>query len=444
MDSIAIISFANCPKGQSRPGMRAVMEYAMRDEKTKWNGENLVSGLNCSPQTVYNDFITTKLFRGKDSNRMFYHMVQSFPKGEAVPPAVAHEMAVKLAAYFKEYEVLVCTHTDRDHVHSHFIINSVSFETGRKFHISTPEIEPIHRLNDTLCMEYGFEVCVPKPKEQRVKSMKTSEYHAAAKGESWKMRLINTIDDCMKCAGSREHFMQLMEFEGYAVKWTDSRKSITYTTPDGMKCRDDKLHETKYLKEMMEIELRIRQEIIAGGAETAQHSKAKSDAPTTSHTAELPFDRGEIAESTPQSGGDLGWHRGTGEQDHCVAAAEPSYPSPNGQPADTGGAGANQPAAVRDSTDTLTGWEAERSYFFTVEAPLAETHMVAAVGDSAPDFTGLGGNLVQLGRAVEGLDNFIPVKDATTMPQAHSGRKKKLAVGQKEDDHSGYDFEMKM
>jgi hypothetical protein len=123
-------------------------------------------------------------------------------------------------------------------------------------------------------MEYGFEICKPKPKYDRTKSMSVSEYHAAAKGESWKMRLVNTIDECMKYAGSKDEFIQLMEFEGYGVKWTDTRKSITYTTPKGMKCRDDRLHESKYLKERMDLELRIRQEIIAGRTQTAEQTTA--------------------------------------------------------------------------------------------------------------------------------------------------------------------------
>lgn len=437
MVSIAIVSFANCPKGQSRPGMRAVMHYAMQDEKTRWNGENLISGINCSPQTVYNDFINTKLLHGKDGNRMFYHMVQSFPKGEAVPPEVAHEMALKLAAYFKDYEVLICTHTDRNHIHSHFIINSVSFETGQKFHISTPEIEPIRQLNDALCMEYGFEVCQPKPKEKRVKSMKTSEYHAAARSESWKMRLINTVDECMKFAGNREEFIQLMAFEGYAVKWTDTRKNITYTTPEGKKCGDDKLHDTKYLKERMELEFRIRQEIIAGGVEKPQPTAARSAVHTSNNTTTVADERGASAQPLSQSAGGFG-------RDICPANTDEGDTISVRQSAHASGAAANQQPADHDTANAFTGWEAEREAFFFPRATVSDFRMDTHVHSPAAGLSGIAGNLVQLGRAVERLDNPVPVKDATNIPQAHSGKKKKLAVGQKANDHSGYDFEMKM
>ncbi len=107
--------------------------------------------------------------------------------------------------------------------------------------------------------------------------MGTREYRSAAKGESWKFRLMNTIDQCMKYAETKEEFISLMESEGYQVRWTDSRKNITYTTPEGMKCRDDRLHETKYTKEVMEREFRIRAEIISGGIETAEPISVRTD-----------------------------------------------------------------------------------------------------------------------------------------------------------------------
>ena len=71
---------------------------------------------------------------------MFYHMVQSFPKGAAVDPRQAREAARRLAEYFAGCEVLVCTHVDREHIHSHCVINSVNFETGKKLHMAKEQI----------------------------------------------------------------------------------------------------------------------------------------------------------------------------------------------------------------------------------------------------------------------------------------------------------------
>lgn len=100
--------------------MAAVMKYIMREEKNEWQGQQLISGVNCRPETVCDAFLRTKLLYHKDSGTMYYHMVQSFPKGEKVDPVTAHAAALKLAEYFGDHEVLACTHTDRDHIHSHF------------------------------------------------------------------------------------------------------------------------------------------------------------------------------------------------------------------------------------------------------------------------------------------------------------------------------------
>lgn len=413
--------------------MSAVMNYAMKTEKTLFEGERLVSGLNCSPETVYYEFINTKLLHGKDSGRMYYHMTQSFPKGEDVPPKIAHEMSVKLAEHFKDYEVLICTHTDRDHIHSHFIINSVAFDSGRKFHISTPEIEPIRQLNDRLCMEYGFEICQPKPKHERTKSMSVAEYHSAAKGESWKIRLMNTIDECMKHAGSKAEFIELMEFEGYGVKWTDTRKSITYTTPKGIKCRDDRLHESKYLKERMELELRIRQEIITGRTQTAEQTTANERAITTADTQTLSSDTAGLGRAVRDFAHDAG-------ADESLAAAEPQPQNADEQPADTGTDGANEQESVADTADLITGWEQERQIFFSAQAEITENRMVG-FDMGAHQLASLVGDIASVGRAVESLSQPVPVRDSTTRPAVKEHKK---GIGQKQDDHSGYDFEMKM
>ena len=132
---MAIVHFVNYKRGtQSRAAMRGVMLYVMQEKKTAWEGVPLVSGINCQPQSVYDDFLNTKLLYHKDGGVMFYHMVQSFPKGAAVDPRQAHEAARRLAEYFDGCEVLVCTHVDREHIHSHCVINSVNFDTGKKLH----------------------------------------------------------------------------------------------------------------------------------------------------------------------------------------------------------------------------------------------------------------------------------------------------------------------
>ena len=271
---MAIISFTNYKRGQTTGCMSAVMRYTMQDKKTEFEGQQLVTGINCQPESVYADFMTTKRLYHKTDGVLFYHMVQSFPKGEAVDPVTAHAAALKLAEYYEGYEVLVCTHTDREHIHSHFLINSVNFDTGRKLHIAKEQLQELRQRNDMVCKEFSLPVFQPREQKQKTKTMTIGEYHTAARGQSKKLQLMNIINDCMRHASNREEFIALMESEGYKVRWEKSRKNITYTTPSGWQCRDRLLFGDKYLKENMEYEFRIREEIIYGRAHDPEPARA--------------------------------------------------------------------------------------------------------------------------------------------------------------------------
>ena len=219
-----------------------------------------MTGINCVAQSAYNEMINTKLRFKKTDGRMYYHLLQSFHPDEKLTPETAHEIALRFAEEnFKGYEVLVATHVDRNHIHSHFVINSVNAENGYKYHPDNYEIQRLRDNSDKLYLEYGLSVIESTP--SKVNGMSAREYRSADKGQSWKLDLAMAIDEAMRYAVSREHFIQLMELEGYKVNWSDTRKYITYTCPNGMKCRDNKLHEEKYLKEAMTNEFRIRQKI---------------------------------------------------------------------------------------------------------------------------------------------------------------------------------------
>jgi len=104
----------------------------------------------------------------------------------------------------------------------------------------------------------GLSTLQPYEQKPQTKTVGTREFRAAEKGESWKFRLMGEIDQAMQMAQSPADFIALMKRRGYGVRWEANRKSITYTTPEGQKCRDNKLHEAKYLKERMELEFGLR------------------------------------------------------------------------------------------------------------------------------------------------------------------------------------------
>ena len=270
---MAIEHFINSKSKQTAKGMGYVLRYTTQDSKTiDENGVKLVTGINCTADSAYTEFCNTKNLFGKSDGRQYYHFVQSFGIDEKVSPQLAHEIALRFASEsekFSGFEIVVSTHCDRDHIHSHFVMNSVNAEKGKKFHISENEIENLMEQSDKLCMEYGLSV-VPKTTDKpKSKNMSDREYRSAVKRESWKLRLEATIANAMKIAKSKNHFIMLMEFEGYKVNWSDSRKYITYTTPDGNKCRDIKLFDNKFLKEKMENEFTIREKITSRFTETS-------------------------------------------------------------------------------------------------------------------------------------------------------------------------------
>ena len=370
---MAIVHFVNYKRGtQSRAAMRGVMLYVMQEKKTAWEGGPLVSGINCQPQSVYDDFLNTKLLYHKDGGVMFYHMVQSFQKGAAVDPRHAHKAARRLAEYFEGCEVLVCTHVDREHIHSHCVINSVNFETGKKLHMAKEQIQELMRRNDAICQEMGLPVFdVPT---QQARGMSGAEYHTALKGQSWKLRLMNTIDECMKYAADKDAFVSLMESEGYAVRWESSRKYITYTTPDGLKCRDSKLHEEKYCKEAMEHEFRIRAKLVQrkfhraeetdGGIEADESAEQRTRKYTAADDA-AHCDPVRSAADNEQAGKAGGRNKlGAGGNSEYVAGIENSH-----RP-DAGAAVAHGDAEItdRDEQTAGTGWEPEREIFLQMDS----------------------------------------------------------------------------
>ena len=447
----------NYKKGtQTRGCLKSVMRYVSQLSKTLWDGQQLVSGINCQPQSVYDDFLNTKLLYHKDGGVMFYHMVQSFPKGADVDPRTAHEAARKLAGYFEGCEVLVCTHVDREHIHSHCIINSVNFETGKKVHMADGQIQELRVRNDQICEELGL------PKFQRYEhrqshGMSNAEYYTAVKGESWKFELMRVIDDCMRCAGNREEFLVLLRSEGYDATWTDSRKSITYVTPDGRKCRDNKLHIEKYLKENMEAEFGYRTE---------------NDNTRNVDTAQKADGRGAAA-GTQRDGHGAELERAARNAGQAVPAADAVGHGPENAPDETRGAGIPDRDADERSRVRETGWEPEREVFFRLQSTDREYedcpdrdseryeetafgYSTGSAEENSPVRMDLNRGIdlvrgaVRLGRAVEQMTDDVPQRDASTMPpHIDSKRRKKLkqkktALGHAEDDHEDWNMEQEL
>ena len=429
-------------KSQSKTALCKVTQYVEREDKTMEDGERqLVSGQNCTPRSAYREFLATREMYHKESPIWFYHYTQSFSPKENITPRQAHELAKEFAARaWPDSEVLISTHHDAAHIHSHFIVNAVCHETGKMLRQGPETLKHLRKISDELCMKHGFSV-LSSP-QKRSNSMSAREYRSAAKGESKKLQLMNVINDCMRQAGSREQFVAQMENRGYKVRWEQNRKNITYTTPDGWQCRDRKLFGEKYLKEMMELEFSARTKIVYGRTHGEEPSRADE-----------PADPGAISSSTVYPGAVSDAGR-TGEIDSAVGATGEQVRM----------AGEVSEGVVRSSifvsdpnadgrvteinaalgSDGRTGWEEEREAFLASQIQTAQTVSagmgVARSANRGMDVGGVISSVVQLGRRMEHAQSHAPVIDGSA--HHHKDRKtwlneldKRIAMGHKADDH---------
>lgn len=441
---MATVTFIKYQK-QSAGSLRGVAGYVSQAQKTRdEDGDWLVSGQNCTPQLAAQEFMATRQMHHKDSPVWFYHYVQSFHPQELVTGKETHQLAQNFARQaWPDSEVLIATHTDAQHIHSHFVVNAVCYQSGKMLRQGPNTLKYLRTLSDALCEEHGLSV-LPRQQEQRSKGMSSREYRSAAKGDSWKFRLVNTIDQCMRYAASREEFISLMKSEGYQVRWTDGRKSITYTTPQGLKCRDDRLHEDKYTKEVMEHEFAIRAALVAGGVETTQRPAVfertvSSDSGGVGGDTDHPQRSVSAGDRTEGYAGRLGAAYG-GSHSPSAGAFQRAGVVPN--PGEDGGA---DRGCGPNAEDAATGWEKERAAFYSALHLPAQTTPApsgwADLGHTVDDPGGIAASLVGLGRRLEQTQSAAPVRDATTTP-SHTDRKtrrrqqeKKIALGHKADDH---------
>ena len=441
---MATVTFIKYAK-QSAGALGGVAAYVAQTNKTmQENGRQLVSGQNCTPPLAVREFLTTRAMHRKESPVWFYHYVQSFAPSEPVTGELAHEIAKLFAAKaWPESEVLIATHIDREHIHSHFIVNSVCYGSGKMLRQGPGTLARLRPISDELCAAHGLSV-LPR-QETKTQGLGAREYRSATKGESWKFRLMNTLDECMKYAADRDAFVSLMESEGYTVRWESGRKYITYTTPDGMKCRDNKLYEEKYCKEAMEREFRIRAEVVSARTQAAQlPADSAAGTGTTSRSAPLKSGLGANDERSGytvvpcgSADGSVGAH-----QQADVAASH------------TDAAGRSAEDGTASGADERTGWETERKLFFSAQNQTSQaastTSQYSGIdlsanggGSTASALVGLGHRLEQLRPAAP----VMPIQHYTDRKALQKEREKKIALGHKADDHEdevSYDWQQTM
>lgn len=210
-----------------KKNLEAVINYAMNGEKTE-NGI-LVSGINCLPQTAYSQMMLTKKAFHKEDGRLGYHIIQSF-NGNEISPDKCNKIGMELAEelWGDKYQVIVCTHTNKQNVHNHIVLNSVSFIDGSKYHNSNVKIALLRETNDDICRKYGLSI-IKSTKATTVSDISKSRI-ANYNRNSGKMELIKAdIDEAIKDAQKYQEFVDILNYKGYYIK--KSGNSISISSP---------------------------------------------------------------------------------------------------------------------------------------------------------------------------------------------------------------------
>ena len=196
-------------------GLKQAINYVLNGDKTQ--EQILTAHLNCDPGFAYQQMMDTKRELGKLDGRQCYHIIQSFAPGEITP-----ELALQIATEFAEeylagYQVVIGTHTDRHHIHSHILFNSVNHETGEKYHCSKNEYyQQIRAVSDRLCREHGLSVIIQGDGQ---KSMSYIEWLRQSKGQpTYRSMLEVDLKASIEDANSIGDFFRLMEWKGYEIK----------------------------------------------------------------------------------------------------------------------------------------------------------------------------------------------------------------------------------
>lgn len=222
----------------SRAGIKTILNYVMKEEKTE---QKLLSCLNCTPDMVQEQMEFTKRLWGKNGGRTYKHFVQSFAPEENIDPVQAHQIACQLAASrpeWRDFEVLIATHEDKKHIHTHFVVNSVSCVDGHKIQQSKAELQAMKDDSDRLCMQHGLHI-TEKGKtfdghnREETAAFSKDTYQMLKKAEQGEVKsyvqdIALAILKCREQATSRADFVQHMNEQGYGVDWQDSHKYITF------------------------------------------------------------------------------------------------------------------------------------------------------------------------------------------------------------------------
>ncbi len=222
-----VINYANNPdkttaKEYLDEDLYAAIRYVENDDKT--DQTMYVSGINCSKHNAYNEMVAVKRRFGERGKNIAYHGFQSFAPGE-VTPEEAHAIGKETARrmWGAKHQVVVTTHLNTNKIHNHFVVNSVSFKTGRKFRNSIGDRFELRKISDAICAERNKSVI----QGSKFYSNKKEYWVKKNGGLTHREALRKDIDSIIKNSTAWTHFKENLKGFGYEIVRGDNYQHIS-------------------------------------------------------------------------------------------------------------------------------------------------------------------------------------------------------------------------
>lgn len=252
----------------SKANPKKIVKYLTQEEKTE---EKLIGGKDCDPDNVVNNFDVTQELYGKTTGVRYHHIIQSFSPEDDITPEKAHELGMELAEkQFKGFEVFVVTHKDKEHIHNHFVVNSVSFETGLKYNASNKSLWDIKRESNKICEREHLQVLDLEHKAD--KRISSAEKRIMDRGQiPWKDELRQCIDVARERTKDLQGFREFLE-KNFEIETRITKSSISYKHPDHGKAIRGRSLGARYNKEELENEFNGQERAVLRNGEGATSS----------------------------------------------------------------------------------------------------------------------------------------------------------------------------
>lgn len=233
----------------SRATVGSALRYIEKSEKTA--GGKLIDSVNCDVRSANEEFEQVRNYYNKTDGRQYKHYVIAFdPNAEQQPtPEEAMKICkevIQNTPHLQGFQCVVAVHTDKAHTHAHIVVNSVSLIDGHKLNESKADLQKMKKIQNEICKAYGFEPPQKNKTIGEVRSFDTNTYKTIEnKGQSAEIvQVYQAVKKAKTLAELPEQFCDILQEQGIAVRWKDSRKYIVFTTVTGKKFRDKNLSKT--------------------------------------------------------------------------------------------------------------------------------------------------------------------------------------------------------